>query len=112
VNNYPQQSPRHQARRGFAKRQTRDRLIDALTSHHQYENGSCLNPEPIGNNDLALMANVSRSTASEFFKREFRGHSKYKLLCRRSGDLVVALKLLNNEFPPYMLYAATANAGG
>jgi hypothetical protein len=82
----------------------RDKLVSALTKHHDYAHESCLNQEPIGNNQLAIQACVSRSTASNFFKKEFRGYAKYKALCRDSGGLAAALKLLNNEFAPHNLY--------
>jgi hypothetical protein len=38
------------------------KLIAALTKHHQYADGSCLNLEPVGNNELARIAEVSEST--------------------------------------------------
>lgn len=82
----------------------RAKIIAALTKHHQYAEGSCLNLEPIGNNDLAKLAGVSPSTASTFFNEKFDGHSKYKTLCRDTGQLIAAMKLLNNEFAPNDLY--------
>lgn len=82
----------------------RAKLIAALTKHHQYADGGCLNHEPIGNNDLARLAAVSTSTASAFFTNEFKGHTRYKVLCRDAGGLVVALKLLNDGYSPHELY--------
>jgi hypothetical protein len=79
-------------------------LIAALTKHHNYGDNSCLNQEPIGNNALARLAGVSASTASAFFNNEFEGHKKYKALCRDISNLTAALKLLNNEFSPHLLY--------
>jgi len=81
----------------------RVKLIAALTKHHKYADGSCLNPEPIGNNELARQVDVSVSTASKFFKEEFEGHTKYRALCGDATRLVVALKLLNQEFSPHLL---------
>jgi hypothetical protein len=64
-----------------------------------------LNPEPIGNNELARQADVKESTASYFFKQNFGSHAEYRALCRRdSRGLIAALKLLNNEFTPQRLY--------
>lgn len=80
------------------------KLIAALTEHHKYADGSCLNVEPIGNNELARLAQVSESTASAFFKKEFKGHTKYRAICGDARHLVVALKLLNQEFSPHQLY--------
>src|SRR5262249_53576244 len=38
----------------------RAKIIAALTKHHQYADGGCLNLEPIGNNELARKAGVSK----------------------------------------------------
>jgi hypothetical protein len=91
-------------KRSTERGEGRAKLIAALTNHHQYADGSCLNLEPIGNNELAKAAVVSPSTASTFFNDEFEGHTKYKALCRDSSQLAAALKLLNNEFSPHDLY--------
>jgi hypothetical protein len=85
----------------------RKKLIAALTKHHKYADGSCLNVEPIGNNELARKAVVAQSTASAFFKREFEGHTKYKALCRDPVSLAAALKLLNGEYSPHDLYGGS-----
>jgi hypothetical protein len=94
------QAPKRSTERG----EGRVKLIAALTKHHQYADGGCLNQEPIGNNELAKAAGVSPSTASAFFTGEFEGHTKYKALCRDSGRLAAAIKLLNSEFSPHDLY--------
>jgi hypothetical protein len=66
--------------------------------------------EPIGNNKLARQAEVSPSTAKDFFDKEFggpqreKGHAKYKVVCRDAGRLVDSLKTLNGEFSPHDLY--------
>jgi hypothetical protein len=80
------------------------KLIGFLTRHHQYAEGGCLNQEPIGSNKLARQAQVSKSTASVFFRDNFQGHAKYRALCRNAGMLAAALKLLNNEYAPHDLY--------
>ena len=85
------------------------KLVAALTKHHQYADGGCLNQEPIGNNELAKAAGVSPSTASAFFNDKFQGHTKYKALCRDAGYLTAALKLLNDEFAPYHLLGAASS---
>jgi hypothetical protein len=92
------------AKRSTERGEGRVKLIAALTKHHQYADGGCLNLEPIGNNELAAAADVSPSTASAFFNKQFEGHTKYKALCRDSVRLSAALKLLNNEFAPHNLY--------
>ena len=69
-----------------------------MTKHHKYADGGWLNLKPIGNNELARQAEVAKRTASEFFKREFKGHSKYRALCNDTPRLVAALKALNPDY--------------
>lgn len=88
----------------------RTKLIAALTKHHEYANGGCLNLEPIGNNQLARLAVVANSTAKDFFDKEFGGpdakdgHAKYEIVCQNPGRLADSLKALNGEFSPHELY--------
>lgn len=89
-----------------------EKLIAALTLHHDYDNGSCLNPIPVGNNELARLAQVSPSTASAFFKREFDSHRRYQALCRDKHGLNFGLKRLNGEFPGSYLYGRTPPGEG
>jgi hypothetical protein len=91
-------------KRSTERGEGREKLISALTKHHDYADGGCLNLEPIGNNELARAAEVSTSTASSFFNRAFKGYTKYKALCRYSGRLADALKALNGDFAPHDLY--------
>jgi hypothetical protein len=99
-------------KRSTQKGDGRTKLIGALTKHHQYADGGCLNLVPIGNNELAKAADVSPSTASSFFNKKFQGHMRYKTLCQDSGGLVTALKLLNNEFAPHYLYGSRPSDEG
>jgi hypothetical protein len=92
------------SKRSTERGEGRAKLIAALTKHHQYDDGGCLNLEPIGNNELAKLAGVSPSTASAFFNEKFHGHGKYQAVCRDAGKLVDSLKALNGEFSPYELY--------
>lgn len=94
------------SKRSTVKNEARDKLVSALTDHHKYANGGCLNLEPIGNNELARKADVSQGSASQFFKKQFGGHPKYKRLCQDPKKLVAALKLLNQEYSPMLLYGA------
>jgi hypothetical protein len=98
-------APKRSTERG----EGRAKLIAALTKHHQYADGGCLNLEPIGNNELAKAAGVSPSTASAFFNDKFQGHTKYKALSRDAAKLTAALKLLNDEFAPYLLLGAASS---
>jgi hypothetical protein len=96
----PARQPKKSTNRGDA----RVKLIANLSEHHKYDSGSVGNPEPIGNNELARTAEVGTGTASAFFTEEFGGHDQYRALCRESGALAAALKLLNGEFSPKILY--------
>jgi hypothetical protein len=91
-------------KRSSERGEGRVRLISALTKHHRYADGGCLNQEPIGNNELARLADVSESTASAFFKHEFKGYAKYRAICRDAGRLADSFKALNGEFSPHDLY--------
>jgi hypothetical protein len=99
-------SPVVRPKRSTEKGEGRALLIAALTKHHKYADGGCLNLEPIGNNELARQAEVANSTASSFFTKEFQGHIKYRAMCQDAERLVGAMKLLNEEFSPFHLYGA------
>ncbi|MCC7476717.1 MAG: hypothetical protein IT425_15110 [Pirellulales bacterium] len=94
------------AKRSTERGEGRAKLIAALTKHHKYADGGCLNLEPIGNNELARLVGVDQATASAFFKQQFKGHGKYKAACADAARLAVALKLLNGEFAPHLLYGS------
>ena len=94
------------AKRSTEKGEGQAKLIAALTKHHKYADGSCLNLEPVGNNELARLAEVSESTASAFFNKQFGGHTKYRAICSDATRLIAALKLLNQEFSPHHLFGA------
>jgi hypothetical protein len=81
----------------------RSKIIAALTNHHQYENGSCLNFEPAQVNPLAREIGVSSSVVSGFFKKKFGSHTLYKNQCGENATLVHALRILNNELTPKLL---------
>jgi hypothetical protein len=99
----------NERRRKLGKgRSVRDQLITALATHHQYENGSILNQEPVGVRELAALAKVSPSTVTEFFQAEFAGHDAYKRCCRDKSKLIAALKLLLQEFSPRLLLSPQA----
>jgi hypothetical protein len=93
--------PPPKAKRSTERGEGRAKLISALTNHHKYDNGGCLNLAPVGNNQLARLAGVVKRTASAFFEREFKGHANYRALCNDAHRLVAALKALNGEFRPH-----------
>lgn len=93
-------------KRSTTRGDAREKIIGALTKHHEFADGSCMNQDPIGCNVLAKTAQVSSSTASDFIKKQFGSHTKYIAICSDLGALIVALKLLNQEYTPALLYGA------
>jgi hypothetical protein len=103
----PEGAPRATAtrpKRSTGRGEARLKIIAVLSKHHQYSDGGCLNFEPIGVNELARQAEVSASSVSAFFDKQFDGRAKYNAACRNSATLATALKLLNGEFAPFLLY--------
>lgn len=96
------------SKKSTAKGEARLKLIGALTTHHEYSNGSCGKYQSIGINGLARLADVAPSTACEFFKTQFQGHKAYQRVCEVKSTLISALKLLNQEFTPGILVQGTA----
>lgn len=104
--------PTQKQKRSTVRGEARAKIVAVLTDHHQYADGSCLNQEPIGNNELARKAVVAKSTAKSFFDNAFRGHSKYVAGCRNLPGLIASLKLLNDEFSPHLLFGSTPPGEG
>src|SRR5262249_34113103 len=96
--------PTPKRKRSTERGEGQAKCIAELTKQHEYSDGSCLNSEPIGVNELARLAGVSVATASAFFKGRFKGHLKYRAVCRDAGRLADSLKALNGEFSPHELY--------
>jgi hypothetical protein len=92
--------------------EARAKIIAGLTEHHQYADGSCMNTEPIGVNELARTVQVSPASVSTFFKDKFQGHDKYRGLCLDVTRLVGSLKLLRGEYSPHHLYGSTPPGEG
>lgn len=90
-------------KRSTVKGEARVKLIGALTRHHKYADGSCLNCEPIGVNAIGRLAGVTGASASRFFNKEFKGQLHYKQMCHNNTKLITALKMLNQEFSPHAL---------
>jgi hypothetical protein len=99
-------SPNKRKKRSTQRGDGRIKLVAALTKHHRYADNGCLNLEPIGSNELAEQAGVSKATASRFFDALFKGHDKYLVACRDTQLLTTSLKMLNGDFAPFQLYGA------
>jgi len=93
------------SKRSTVKGEAEDKLIAALTMHHKYDDGSVLNYEPIGVNQLGRRAEVAASSASDFFKKKFDGHGKYQQYCRNS-KIGTSLKAMNEGFSPDDLFGS------
>lgn len=92
-------------KRSTEKGEARTKIVAALTDHHKYKTDSCLNFNPIGVRDLAEKADVSPGSVSKFFKDEFRSHLLYQRACvSESSQLLNALRMLNGDFSPYILF--------
>ena len=84
--------------------EARTKLIAALSYHHKYDNGWATVHDSIGSNELARAAEVSNSTTSDFFKKEFGGHQKYKTTCLQNWTKIVEkLCGLNEDHTPELL---------
>jgi len=54
------------------------------------------------------LAEVSPSTTSTFFNKEFDGHTKYKnVYCSNHSRLAAALKKMNDEYSVDMLFGGS-----
>jgi hypothetical protein len=100
------QSPK--SKRSTIRGEARGKLIAALTKHHKYADGGCLNTEPIAITKLADTCGVAKASASRFFKKEFGGHSKYcNVYCQDERRLLAALKKLNDEYTVDKLFGGS-----
>jgi hypothetical protein len=109
-------NPQTKPKRSTEKGEARVKIIPALTKHHQYADGGCLNTEPIGVRELARKADVSADSVTQFFKKEFGeekgAHTRYKASCRDAALLGAWLKLLNEDYSPHPLFASNPPGEG
>jgi hypothetical protein len=75
----------------------REKCIAALRAWHKYDDGGCMNTEPIGVNELQRRADVGQGTASRFFVSEFGGRGKYVTVCQTPSTLSTLLKGISGE---------------
>jgi len=92
---------------------TKALIVAALNEHHGYSNGNCKKDVGhVGVNKLAKYLSLSPSTVSVFFKKEFGGHDNYRIGCGNLGNLAKALKILNGELTPGILYNSLGDNDG
>lgn len=98
-------------KKSTVKGEAQEKIISALILHHKYQDGGCLNLEPIGLGELARKAEVGKASVNRFFDKHFGvgkpkkgGHKKYIHVCGDITSLITSLKLLNGEFSPSALY--------
>lgn len=87
-------------KRSTERNEGQTKLSSCLTAHHKYAQGDDFNSDPIGSNALAVQARVSKSTASNFFKKYFGSHLKYRRACASEWHFKDTLKRLNQEYTP------------
>jgi hypothetical protein len=107
--------PTKKTKRSTERGEGRKKIIAALSKHHRYLDGSCLNLEAIGVGALAKMAGVGKATVSRFFDAEYNGgeqggHAKYRHACGNKEKLLHSLKLLRGEVRPSILFKSFGNA--
>ena len=108
----PPSSPNQERKRSTVVGEAQEKIIAALTLHHEYQDESCLNLEPIGGNELARKAKTGKGSVSRFFKKQFGGHGQYRAACRDKVKLAASLRLLNDEFAPKHLFGKTPPTEG
>jgi hypothetical protein len=93
--------------------EARTKIIAALTQHHRYANGSCLNLDPVNVRALSRACGAAKSSVSRFFEKQFGGHAKYRnVYCADLHRMVAALKKLNGEYTVDDLFGGTLPGEG
>jgi hypothetical protein len=100
------------AKRRTEKGEAETKLIAALAKHHQYSDGSCLNPEHVQNNALARLAGVNQASATRFFKKHFRGRRQYVRICADPASLSRILGSLVGDMPAWKLFGRAPKSEG
>jgi hypothetical protein len=81
-----------------------EKILAALCTYHGYHDGGADNMEPIGGNELARQAGVSKGAVTGFWKRRFRKGAEdgsikdYRIACR-NGTLTLKLAFWRGEIP-------------
>jgi hypothetical protein len=96
------------SKRSTTRGEARAKIIGALTAHHNYADGGCLNQDPISVTKLAGTSQAGKASASRFFAAIFGGHAKYRnVYCKNKHLLLTALKKLNGDYAVDELFGGT-----
>lgn len=87
------------SKKGTVANEAREKIIAALTLHHDFDGDSCMNMDFATGVELAQKAGVDRGTVSRFFKKAFGGYEAYRGICTRgnTGRLIAELQKLRDE---------------
>lgn len=103
------------SKKGTVANEAREKIIAALTLHHDFDGDSCMNMDFATGADLARKAGVDRATVTRFFTKEFDGYEAYRGACTRgdTGRLIAALRKLRDEEPSRLGFGdePTSNPG-
>ncbi len=101
--NEREQRERQRATRNY-DRSASENVLPALLAHHQYDQGSIGNYDPISLVRLEKEFGIKKATASRWFKTHFGGHQQYRVACKRDRGkpLQEKLKKLNDDYAPFL----------
>ena len=101
--NEREQRERQRATRNY-DRSASENVLPALLAHHQYDQGSIGNYDPISLVKLKKEFGIKKATAFRWFKTHFGGHQSYRVACKRDRGkpLQEKLKTLNDNYAPFL----------
>jgi hypothetical protein len=85
-------------------RSASENVLPALLVHHQYDQGSIGNYDPISLVRLETEFGIKKATASRWFKAHFGAHQQYRVACKRDRGkpLQEKLKKLNGDYASFL----------
>ena len=85
-------------------RNASENVLPALLVHHQYDQGSIGNYDPISLVKLEKKFGIKKATASRWFQKNFGGHQWYRAACKRERGkpLQEKLKKMNEDYAAFL----------
>ena len=85
-------------------RNASENVLPALLVHHQYDQGSIGNYDPISLVKLEKKFGIKKATASRWFQKNFGGHQWYRAACKRERGkpLQEKLKKRNEDYAAFL----------